>query len=121
MDWFKKLPMQHPSPHGAEWALWKRLPTILVWGTALPLAVGLLTWGLAPAAATSDAEDPALLLTFYQLIGLVVLHWTLVLTVGIGCLIVRIMKGPAYVADAYPPPGREAEATGKKDSNESAS
>ena len=108
MDWFKKLPVQHRTPHGAEWALWKRLPAILAWGTALPLVVGLVVWWLAPAASP-NAEDPALLLTLYQLIGLVVLHWTLVLTVGIGCLIVRIMKGPAYVADAYPPPGREAQ------------
>ena len=26
----------------------------------------------------------------------------LVLTVGIGCIVVMVMKGPAYVADAYP-------------------
>jgi len=30
----------------------------------------------------------------------------LVLTLAIGCAIVMVMKGPAYVADAYPPPGR---------------
>jgi hypothetical protein len=36
------------------------------------------------------------------MVGLVVLHWTLVLTVAIGCVIVMLMKGPAYVADAYP-------------------
>ena len=35
-------------------------------------------------------------------IGLVVLHWTVVLTVAIGAFIVMVMKGPAYVADAYP-------------------
>jgi hypothetical protein len=31
----------------------------------------------------------------------VVLHWTLVLTVGIGCVIVMLMKGPAFVADGF--------------------
>jgi hypothetical protein len=31
----------------------------------------------------------------------VVLHWTLVLTLAIGCAIVMLMKGPAYVADPY--------------------
>ena len=36
------------------------------------------------------------------MVGLVVLHWTLVLTLSIGCVIVMLMKGPAYVADAYP-------------------
>jgi hypothetical protein len=33
---------------------------------------------------------------------LTVLHWMLVLTLAPGCLIVRVMKGPAYVADTYP-------------------
>ncbi len=36
------------------------------------------------------------------MLGLVMLHWTLVLTLAIGCVIVMLMKGPAYVADAYP-------------------
>ena len=40
------------------------------------------------------------------MIGVVVLHWTLVLTLALGCFIVRVMKGPAYVADAYPLPQR---------------
>jgi hypothetical protein len=48
-----------------------------------------------------------MLLLVYQLIGLVVLHWTLVFTVAIGCVIVVLMKGPAYVADAYPLPRRD--------------
>jgi hypothetical protein len=34
-------------------------------------------------------------------VGLVILHWALVLTLAIGCVIVMLMKGPAYVADAY--------------------
>ena len=36
------------------------------------------------------------------MLGVVILHWTLVLTLAIGCAIVMLMKGPAYVADAYP-------------------
>jgi hypothetical protein len=45
-----------------------------------------------------------------QLPGLVILHWTLVLTLAIGCGIVILMKGPAGVADPYPPPGRDLQA-----------
>ena len=37
----------------------------------------------------------------YTMFGVVVLHWTLVLTVALAYFIVRVMKGPAYVADAY--------------------
>ncbi len=35
-------------------------------------------------------------------ISVLVLHWTAVLTVAIAAFIVMVMKGPAYVADAYP-------------------
>jgi len=38
------------------------------------------------------------------MLGVIALHWTLVLTLGLGCFIVRVMKGPAYVADAYAMP-----------------
>jgi hypothetical protein len=48
--------------------------------------------------------------------GVVVLHWTLVLTLALGCFIVRVMKGPAYVADAYPLPQRADVATDADDS-----
>jgi hypothetical protein len=32
-------------------------------------------------------------------VGVVVFHWTAVLTIAIGCVVVIVMKGPAYVAD----------------------
>ncbi len=106
MNGLNKLPGFHRSAHGLEWALWKRLPVILVLGTAGPILVALAFWWAAPGQPSAGEERDLLLLT-YSLIGLVVLHWTLVLTVAIGCAIVMVMKGPAYVADAYPPPGRE--------------
>jgi hypothetical protein len=106
MNWLNRLPGFERSLPGREWALWKRLPAILGWGTALPLAVAFCFWWLAPALPTAG-EDRALWLVIYGLFGLVILHWTLVLTVAIGCAIVMVMKGPAFVADAYPPPGRE--------------
>ena len=36
-----------------------------------------------------------------MMIGLVIFIWTAVLTVTIGCVIVWLMKGPAYVADGF--------------------
>lgn len=106
MSALNRLPGTRRSPPGLEWALWKRLPAILVLGTALPAGVALALWWLAPGQPTAAEERDLLLLT-YQLIGLVVLHWTLVLTVAIACGIVMLMKGPAFVADAYPLPERE--------------
>lgn len=114
MKAFERLPGHQRTAPGLEWWLWKRLPAVLAWGTALPLALALLLWWRMPpdAAAVGDAGG---MLHIYQLLGLVVLHWTLVLTVGIGCLIVRVMKGPAYVADAYPPAGRESAQATRED------
>jgi uncharacterized BrkB/YihY/UPF0761 family membrane protein len=105
-----RLPGFQRSPPGREWTLFKRLPAILLLGTALPIGLVLALWWAAPGQPTAPEERDLLLWT-YRLIGLVVLHWTLVLTVAIGCVIVLLMKGPAYVADAYPLPTREQAAT----------
>lgn len=112
MSALNRLPGFQRSPPGREWALWKRLPAILLLGTAVPIGLALALWWAAPGQP-SAAEQRELLLWTYQLIGVVVLHWTLVLTVAIGCVIVMLMKGPAYVADAYPPPGRDQMTTAR--------
>lgn len=100
MNWLNKLPGFQRSPPGLEWALWQRLPRILWVGTLIPGLLALGCWWAVPEQLTS-AADRDLLLTCYRLLGLVMLHWTLVLTVAIGCVLVMVMKGPAYVADAY--------------------
>jgi hypothetical protein len=106
MNWLQKWPGGRRSAPGLEWALWKRLPAIFLLGSALPLLAGLLLWWAEPSLP-SAAEARELQRVVYELIGLVLLHWTLVLTLAIGCAIVLVMKGPAYVADPYPPPGRQ--------------
>jgi hypothetical protein len=106
MNWLNRLPGFQRAPAGLEWRLWQRLPFILGLGTALPGALALLVWCLAPDA-TSAAEAGRSMLLIYSLIGVVVLHWTLVFTLAIGCAIVMVMKGPAYVADPYPLPVRD--------------
>ena len=57
----------------------------------------------------SGAGAGALLLCDYMMFGVVLLHWMLVLTLALACFIVRVMKGPAYVADAYPLPSEKDE------------
>jgi hypothetical protein len=105
MNPFNKLPGHVRSPPGLEQRLWRRLPAILLWGTLLPLLLAGANHALSPAESASGAIDGTMLLWDYAMFGAVVFHWTLVLTVGLGCFIVRVMKGPAYVADAYPYPG----------------
>ena len=72
-------------------------------GAALPLALLALSWCFSPDAP-DGARDPASLRFEFVLVGIVVLHWTLVLTAAIGCAIVILMKGPTYTADSYPMP-----------------
>jgi hypothetical protein len=108
VNWLRKL-SERSAPAGLEWRLWRRLPAIFAWGTLLPvlgMAVAVWTAPLEPTAA--QEREHGLLL--YRLAGVVALHWTLVLTVAIGCVVVMIMKGPAYGADPYPPEGRDTDA-----------
>jgi hypothetical protein len=109
MNLFNKLPGFVPSAPGLEHLIWRRLPAILSWGTLLPLVLAGVNRVLAPATPESGARDGALLLWDYTMFGVVVAHWTLVLTFALGCFIVRVMKGPAYVADAYPLPSERDE------------
>ena len=103
-DWFHKLPGFQQTPAGQERQGLRRLPGILTLGTlllCLPSMAVRLWWADAPAyevAARISTVD-------IYAISVLVLHWTVVLTVGIGAVIVMVMKGPAYVADAYPMEG----------------
>ena len=104
MNLFNKLPGFVKTAPGLEHLIWRRLPAILLWGTLLPLALAGANRVLAPAVGELSASNGALLLWDYTMFGVVVLYWTLVFTVALGCFIVRVMKGSAYVADAYPFP-----------------
>jgi hypothetical protein len=96
MSWLNKLPNSIRSASGLEWSLWRKLPLILLVGTALPLAAAVaLHLGADPNAA-----DARWLQTMdYVVAGVVVFHWTAVFTIAIGCVVVMLMKGPGYVAD----------------------
>jgi hypothetical protein len=97
MHWLNKLPNSIRSASGLEWALWRKLPLILLVGTVLPLLVAVALH------LTSQDDSPAqarwLQMADYVVAGVVIFHWTAVLTVAIGCVVVMLMKGPGYVAD----------------------
>lgn len=100
MKWFNKLPGTQRATSGLEWTLWKKLPLITWAGTFLPLVLLALAYWLH-----SDSAEPStvrwLQMVAYVVVGVILLHWSTVITVGIGCLIVMAMKGPGYVADGY--------------------
>lgn len=96
----RKLPNSRSEASGLEWQLLRRMPRILLIGTLLPIIAAL-------AAHASALPDASLQMLGYFAFGVVILHWTLVLTLSIGCFIVMVMKGPVYESDSYPLPDSE--------------
>ena len=101
MSMFNVLPGFQKTPAGLERKILQRLPRITWAGTLLFGALALLVRTLPWSGSEAEVWTRIHTIDIY-LIGLVILHWTVVLTVAIGAFIVMVMKGPAYVADAYP-------------------
>ena len=100
MKLLRKLPGYQREPHGIEWVLVKKLPYALLVGTAIPAITAL---GMRLLEYEGEASEVAKFIKTVDiaLIATVVTAWTAVLTIAIGCFVVIVMKGPAYVADAY--------------------
>lgn len=100
MNWLRKLPGHQRTPAGFELRLLRMMPTVWLAGTLLPALMAFAARYLL--TGNTEAELARNIQMFdYAMIGLVILIWTLVLTITIGCIIVWLMKGPAYVADGY--------------------
>ena len=100
MNWLRKLPGYQRTPAGFELRLLRLLPTVWLAGTLLPALMSFAARHLLTGATAAELGRNIQMFD-YAMIGLVILIWTLVLTVSIGCIIVWLMKGPAYVADGY--------------------
>lgn len=90
------------APPGLERAVLRSLPGAFGLGVGLLLAM-VLGVRLFPPAGTAVDVAKATRLTDYVAIAAGLTLVTAVATVALGCVIVAIMKGPAYVADAYWP------------------
>ncbi len=107
MNLLQRLPGSRREPPGLEWQILRRLPTILLIGTVIPL-VWYLSAAVFPPPAGTDSAEKYLSGVAIAVIATVLTFWTAVFTVAIGCTVVWIMKGPAYVADSYPLSDAEA-------------
>ncbi len=96
---FNKLPGYTRAPAGLEWRLFKILPKIFLVGTLVLGAVAYFTYH-----HVSFVSDAARNKTLFLFIAFTITHWIFLIIAAIGCIVVMIMKGPAYVADAYPLP-----------------
>lgn len=95
MSIFNKLPGFIKAPSGLEWTLFKKIPLIFTIGTAIPSAVMLYLY------FSNETINAAQQQIIYQCLGVIFSIWFFVGAVAIGCIVVMIMKGPAYVADPY--------------------
>lgn len=101
MDLFKKLPGFRQTPAGLERTVLRLIPKVFLVGTALIALPSLLSrwWAMDQAPVLVSKFITTIDIYAFSLLSL---FWTALFTVGLGALIVMIMKGPAYVADAYP-------------------
>jgi hypothetical protein len=107
MEPFRKLEGFRRSAPGLEWTVLQRLPLLTLVGALVPVvaavAAHLLPWPVEETtlAKILDVADA-------YAAGAVIAHFSLVLACALACIIVVIMKGPAYVADAYELPDSDA-------------
>ena len=99
MNLFTKLHGRRVPP-GLEWQILRRLPLITLVGSLIPVALAVLVRVL-PSDPGIDVVKHIKTVDIFA-IATAITFLTAVFTVAIGCVVVYIMKGPAYVADAYP-------------------
>jgi hypothetical protein len=109
MNPFTKLHGRREPP-GLEWQILRKLPKITVVGLMIPVALAILVRMLPPEPGVNIAKHIKSVDIFA--IASAITFFTAVFTIAIGCIIVYIMKGPAYVADAYPLQHSDRPATG---------
>lgn len=95
MEYFNKLPGFIQSPSGLEWVLLKKVPRIFLICCLIPCTIILKLYLM------NDVLNSEQLKTIYLCLGTLFSIWFFVGTVAIGCVVVIVMKGPAYVADPY--------------------
>jgi hypothetical protein len=100
MNWLEKSTVSVRARSGLEWTIWRKLPLIAIAGTMLPILLAAALHFVIEND-TDSAQLRWLQVVDFVVVAVVIFHWTMVLTVGIGCCIVMVMKGPGYTADSY--------------------
>ena len=100
MKWLNKLPKSVRSAPGLEWTILRKLPLALLLGTLLPIAISMTNRVFPPAGSPAEIEKYATMVDILSIASMLTI-WAAAMTVAIGCFVVVVMKGPAYVADAY--------------------
>jgi hypothetical protein len=93
-------PQRPVEPPGLERAIWRKLPHAAIASTLIPLLFYLYVLYSSPASDGGSVEKTVISAGIVA-IAIAVTLWSAILTVGIGCWIVMVMKGPAKHADSY--------------------
>ena len=99
----KKL-HNHRYPAGLERVILKKIPKYLAAGIVIPVFMSVFVRIPSITEIFADsATEISKLQTGIDILGIAIFFMmlSLVFTVAIGCVIVVLMKGPAYIADAY--------------------
>lgn len=101
MSLMNKLPGSRREPPGLEWYILRRMPLWVLIATLIPAAFYLYAAAF-PGPADTETVEKYLSSVGIAVIATILTLWTAAFTIAIGCVVVWIMKGPGYVADAYP-------------------
>lgn len=110
---FHKLKTHPKTAPGFERKILRHIPQIFVFGI-LGLSLPSLLARLFPISGSVSEVQRWIGTVDIYTISLIIFYCTAIFTIGFGALIVMIMKGPAYVADAYPLIDFDKPFTGKK-------
>lgn len=97
MNLFNRLPGFTKTPPGKERTVLRSLPKWWWQGSVLLATPSLLVRYFA-----EENDTQLIMTTDIYVASLIILHWTVLFTIAIAAFIIMTMKGPAYVADAYP-------------------
>jgi len=102
LQYFQRLSSKRYRP-GLERDILRLLPRIIAAGILALCIAPVWVRCFPPIGSTLEVTKQVKLVDYVSIAtGLTFL--TAVFTVSIGCILVKIMKGPAYVADGYPLP-----------------
>lgn len=99
MKLLRKIHNRVEAP-GLEWQILRRLPRYLLAATVAPALVAIAARIFVSGGTAADVSKQIMSIDIFC-VAIAVTAWTMIFTVGIGSLVVHIMKGPGYVADSY--------------------
>lgn len=119
MGLFNKLSGFQRSPAGLERKILRCLPAALTMGLAILVLPSLVL--RVTGYSSWDVSQSVSMVDIYAM-GAILFYCNIIAFVFFAALIVMLMKGPAYVADAYPldeaefpPPRQSADRSGQRD------